>query len=184
MNAMRSLTYNCTRIDTVKGSMTVHAMPQYYQEIMEWLKILPVKLKYTGSGLSNIAGQILLLLTKHCRMREYLTGENKIRATWKIWLFLRRMWYENKWFRMGSCASPQQSCTRSKSGISTTLFSVPSIKDCEWTKKHDQGIFGVTFWEISVWKLCCERKASTNGVQTEGVRRNFRMPDRGYHSLP
>ena len=52
-------------------------MPQYYQEIMEWLKFLPVKLKYTGSGLSNIAGQVLLLLVKHCRQREYLTGEDK-----------------------------------------------------------------------------------------------------------
>ena len=57
--------------------MTVHAMPQYYQEIMAFLKILPVKLKYTGSGLSNIAGQVLLLLTKHCRMREYLSGDEK-----------------------------------------------------------------------------------------------------------
>ena len=57
--------------------MTIHAMPQHYNEIMEWLKTLPVKLKYTGSGLSNIAGQVLLLLTKHCRTREYLTGEEK-----------------------------------------------------------------------------------------------------------
>ena len=77
MNAIRTLPYNCTRIDAVKGSMTIHSMPQYYQEIMEWLKFLPAKLKYTGSGLSNIAGQVLLLLTEHCRMREYLTGEEK-----------------------------------------------------------------------------------------------------------
>ena len=36
MNIIRSVTYNCTKIDAVKGSMTIHAMPQYYQEIMDW----------------------------------------------------------------------------------------------------------------------------------------------------
>jgi hypothetical protein len=35
MNAIRSLTYNCTKIDAAKGSMTVHTTPQHYQEIME-----------------------------------------------------------------------------------------------------------------------------------------------------
>jgi hypothetical protein len=50
---------------------------QYCQEIMEWLNALSVTLKYTGSGLSNIAGRVLLLLVKHCRQREYLTGEDK-----------------------------------------------------------------------------------------------------------
>ena len=70
MNAIRSLTYNCTKIDTVKGSMTIHAMLQYHREIMEWLKFLPVKVKYTGSGLPNIAAQVLLLMIKHCRQRN------------------------------------------------------------------------------------------------------------------
>ena len=32
MNVIRSLTYNCTKIDAVKGSMTVYATPQYYQK--------------------------------------------------------------------------------------------------------------------------------------------------------
>ena len=33
MNAIRSLTYNFTKIDAVKGSMTIHAMLQYHPEI-------------------------------------------------------------------------------------------------------------------------------------------------------
>ena len=44
---------------------------------MEWLKFVPVKLKYTGSGLPNIATQVLLLLIKYCRTMEHLTGEEK-----------------------------------------------------------------------------------------------------------
>ena len=57
--------------------MTVHTMPHDYQEIIELLKHLPVKLKYTGSGLPNIAALVLLLLVNYCRQREYLTGEEK-----------------------------------------------------------------------------------------------------------
>lgn len=77
MSAIRSLTYNCTKIDAVKGTMTLHVAPDYYQKVMEWLKLLPVQIKYTGEGLPNIAAQVLLLLVKHCRIREYLSGEEK-----------------------------------------------------------------------------------------------------------
>ena len=72
LSSIRALTYNCTKVDMAcpkGGSMTVHAMPQHSTAIMEWLKSLPIKLKYTGQGLPNIAAQVLLLLVKHCRTR-------------------------------------------------------------------------------------------------------------------
>ena len=77
LSSIRALTYNCTKVDMAKRSMTIHAMPQHSTAIMEWLKLLPIKIKYTGQGLPNIAAQVLLLLVKHCRIRQYLSGEEK-----------------------------------------------------------------------------------------------------------
>ena len=58
--------------------MNIHSVGPYFPQIKEWLKFLPhIKHKYTGQGLPNISLKVLLLLIKQCRIREYLTGEEK-----------------------------------------------------------------------------------------------------------
>ena len=52
-------------------------MPHESEEIMEWLKLLPVQLKYKGKGLPNISAQVLLFLIKHCRASDYLMGQQQ-----------------------------------------------------------------------------------------------------------
>ena len=74
---IRGLVYTCTKLDAVRGCISVHSAPLEFGPIIEWLKFLPVKLKYTGQGLPNVSAQVMLLLIKYCRTREYLSGERK-----------------------------------------------------------------------------------------------------------
>ena len=75
--AVRTLLYTCTAKDGCRGSVCVHAAPPEFQEIMQWLTELDLGIKYTGQGLPAISAQVLLLLVKHGKTREYLTGEQK-----------------------------------------------------------------------------------------------------------
>ena len=75
--SIRTLIYQCTKIDQHKGAVVIHNAPVEFDDIKRWLKKLPIALKYTGQGLPAIASQVLLQLVKHGKTREYLTGEQK-----------------------------------------------------------------------------------------------------------
>ena len=75
--AVRTLQYTCTAKDGVKGSICVHAAPPEFEQIKQWLGELDLGIKYTGQGLPAISAQVLLLLVKRGKTREYLTGEQK-----------------------------------------------------------------------------------------------------------
>ena len=69
--------YQCTKVDFHSGAVVIHNAPAEFHEIQDWLKKLPVTLKYTGQGLPAIASKVLLQLVKHGKTRQYLTGEEK-----------------------------------------------------------------------------------------------------------
>ena len=74
---MKTLLYTCTARDEVKGSVCVHATPPEFEQIKHWLAELDLGIKYTGQGLPAISAQVLLLLVKRSKTREYLTGQQK-----------------------------------------------------------------------------------------------------------
>ena len=74
---VRTLLYTCTAKDGCKGSVCVHVVPSEFEQIKDWLAELDLGIKYTGQGLPAISAQILLLLVKRGKTREYLSGEQK-----------------------------------------------------------------------------------------------------------
>ena len=74
---IRTLVYTCTAKDGVKGCVCIHAAPPEFEEIKQWLAELDLGIKYTGQGLPAISAQVLLLLVKRGKTREYLSGEAK-----------------------------------------------------------------------------------------------------------
>ena len=75
--SVRLLVYACTAKDELRGNICVHAVPPEFEQIKSWLQELNLGIKYTGASLASISAQILLLLVKRGKSREYLTGEAK-----------------------------------------------------------------------------------------------------------
>ena len=75
--SIRTLVYQCTKIDKHSGAVVIRNAPAEFHDIQDWLKKLPVILKYTRHGLPEISSQVLLKLVKHGKTREYLTEEEK-----------------------------------------------------------------------------------------------------------
>ena len=76
---VRSLVYTGTRRDAdLRGTITVHGVPEQAQEIQAWLERLGLQeaLPYRGEGLPAMSHKVLLHLLRH-RERVYLTGEQK-----------------------------------------------------------------------------------------------------------
>ena len=75
--SVKTLMYTCTARDQAKGVVTIHCAPPEFEAIKLWLAELDLGLKYTGSGLPAISAQVLNLLVKRGKEREYLSGEQK-----------------------------------------------------------------------------------------------------------
>ena len=74
--SMKSLRYTCTKLDKMSGTVIIHSVPKYADEIYNWLTCLGLQEEYRGEGLPSTSYKVLLQLLKR-RERMYLTGEQK-----------------------------------------------------------------------------------------------------------
>jgi hypothetical protein len=70
---LRNLIHNVRK----KGACIVHSLPEYAQDLDQWLQRLDIGMTYRGEGLPALSLKVLQTLVRRSRERVWLTGEEK-----------------------------------------------------------------------------------------------------------